>query len=125
MTDQNRISSISLPAAADLSSSQFRIVTVDSNGRAALSNATALSFGVLQNKPGSLQAATVAFEGVTKVVAGAAITAGARVRSDANAAAVPAAVAGNAVIGIALESAGAAGDIIKVFLTRMPFAALA
>ncbi len=116
---------LSLPAAADLSASQFKIVTVDSNGRAALAGATTLGVGVLQNKPAALgQAATVAFGGISKVVAGGSITAGARITSDASGNAIAATTAGDAVVGVALASA-ASGDIIPALLAPYPFATLA
>jgi len=125
MSSKLGVQSLSLLAAADLSSSRWRCVTVNSSGQAALANATALTAGILQNKPTSGQPATVCYAGVSKAVAGAAVTAGSRVRSDANGKVVAATVAGNAVIGIALESAGADNDVISVLLTPMPFAALA
>lgn len=125
MSSKLGVQSLSLLAAADLSNNRWRCMTVNSSGQAALANATALTAGILQNKPGAGQPATVCYAGVSKAVAGAAVTAGARVRSDANGKVVPATVAGNAVIGIALESAGADNDVISVLLTPMPFAALA
>jgi len=55
--------------------------------------------------------------GVTKVVAGAAVAAGALVGTDANGKAVTKSTAGDFVAGTALEAAGADGDIISVLLT--------
>lgn len=124
MAFEQNLQSISLVAAADLSAKIGYIVQVDSNGKAALADATALAVGVLQNNPASGQVATVGVHGVSKVVAGGTIAAGARVTSDANGKAIAATTAGDAVIGIALAGA-AANDIIPILLTRMPFAALA
>lgn len=58
--------------------------------------------------------------GIANVEAGGAITIGALVTSDASGrgvAAAPAAGANNRVIGIAMEAASAAGDIIRVLLS--------
>lgn len=126
MAFDNSVQSITLPAAADLSAQQYRCMQVNSSGQAAVANATALVAGILQNDPGAAgHPATVAYAGVSKAIAGAAITAGARVTADANGAVIPAVTAGDAVIGVALASAGAAGDIIPVLINPFPFAALA
>lgn len=125
MATENNLTSISLPAAADLSAAQYKIVQVNSSGQAALANATSMTVGVLQNKPSAAgRVATVAIHGVSKVVAGGAITAGARVTSDANGNAVAATTAGDAVIGVALTGA-ASGDVFPIALQQYPFAALA
>jgi hypothetical protein len=125
MAYENHLQCVTLPASADLSAAQFKVVTVNASGQAAVANATALAVGVLQNKPTAAgQAATVAFGGVTKVTAGAAITAGARVTADANGNAIAAATAGDAVLGVALTGA-ASGDVFPVLINPYPFAALA
>lgn len=125
MAFDNSVQSVSLPAAADLSAAQFKLLTVNSSGNAALAGATSLVVGVLQNKPDAAgKAATVAYAGVSKVVAGGSITAGARVTADANGAAVAAASAGDAVLGVALATASS-GDLIPVLINPYPFAALA
>jgi hypothetical protein len=125
MAFDNFVQSVSLPAAADLSAAQFKLLTVNSSGNAALAGATSLVVGVLQNKPDAAgKAATVAYAGVSKVVAGGSITAGARVTADANGAAVAAASAGDAVLGVALATASS-GDLIPVLINPYPFAALA
>lgn len=125
MAYDNKVQSISLPAAADLSAAQFKLVTVNASGQAALANTTALVVGVLQNKPTAAgQAATVAFAGVSKVLAAGNITAGARVTADANGNAIAATTAGDAVLGVALAGA-ASGDLFPVLINPYPFAALA
>ena len=126
MAFDNAIQSITLPAAADLSAQQYRCITVNASGQAAVANATALVVGILNNDPGAAgQPATVGYAGVSKAIAGAAIAAGARVTADANGAVIAAATAGDAVIGVALAAAGAAGDIIPILINPFPFAALA
>jgi hypothetical protein len=70
--------------------------------------------GVLSGKQIKGHAISVDFSGRTKVVCGAAVTAGDKVQSDANGAAIPQASTG-CVQGEAFES-GAAGEVISVLL---------
>ena len=66
--------SITLEAAADLSSSQFLFVKTDADGKVNVCTAlTDRPIGVLQNKPTSGQAATVMVVGLTKIVTDAAL----------------------------------------------------
>lgn len=105
-----------LEASADLSTKQFYLIDIGATGAAVNTTAGGIVDGVLQNKPNAAgQEANVAFSGVSKVVAGAAITRGARVASDANGKVV-AAVSTDHVCGTALEAATADGDIISVLL---------
>lgn len=125
MAYENTCETISVPAAADLSTHQYKLMTLNSSGQAALGNATNLIVGVLQNKPTAAgQAATLCWAGVSKVVAAGVITAGARVTSDANGLAIAATTAGDAVVGVALATS-AANDIIPILINPYPFAALA
>lgn len=102
-------------AAADLRTSQYRFVVLNGSGRAALPALGARAVGVLQNMPNNGEAATIMEEGISKVVAAAAIAAGANVTTAADGrAAVPA--VGNAILGIAQTAAGGAGEIISVQL---------
>lgn len=55
--------------------------------------------------------------GITKMVASAAITFGAKVNANASGQAAAVGAAGTNGIGIALSASGAAGDVIDVFLT--------
>ncbi len=116
--DQNSNLDITLLAAADLSEKQYRFVTIDSSGNAAVSTRGALSVGVLQNKPAALGRAAeirVVSGTTTKVVAGGTVTAGQAVVSDANGAAVNASSADNAYMGFFLES-GVNGGIVAMLL---------
>jgi hypothetical protein len=125
MAADNNVQSITIPASADLSAQQYRCITVDSNGRAAVANATALVVGVLQNEPSATgQAATVAFAGMSKARAGGTITAGARVTADASGNVIAATTAGDAVLGVALDGA-ANNDIVRILINPFPFATLA
>ncbi|GEO26237.1 hypothetical protein AAC03nite_20220 [Alicyclobacillus acidoterrestris] len=106
---------ISLPTAADLSGSQYCAVTVDSNGNAVLPKAGGVAIGILQNNPKADQTASVRVEGVSYMVASAAITAGQLVTVDATGKAAPAST-GNYVLGVALDTVAAAGEQISVLL---------
>jgi len=107
----------SLIASADLSTHQYKFVDVNASGQAALAGAGTRCCGVLQNKPTSGNVAEINHDGISKVVAGAAVTAGNEVMSDASGRAVTA-TATNQGLGIALQSAGAAGVLIPVLLDR-------
>ena len=107
----------SLEASADLSASQHHFVEVDSNGQVTISNSAGESVaGVLQNDP-ELQgeAATIINSGISKVVAGAAVAAGALVQTNASGRAITAASA-DFVAGRALQAATADGEVISVLL---------
>lgn len=124
-----------LVTAADLSANQFQPVKVDGNGKVALCSAAGEAVvGVLQDKPGAGQVAQVRVAGVTKAKAGAAFSAGALLKtnaagkviaaaaatvntSDAGTAADP--VVGSHVLGLALEPATGADQIVSVLLLPM------
>ncbi len=110
---------LSLVAAADLSTHQYKFVKLNSSGQVAIVAAvTDVPIGVLQNKPTSGKIATVRVEGVSKVVAGGTITAGGitgRIRS-ADGTATAAQVLGTGptdiILGQVLKSA-ASGDVVQ------------
>lgn len=104
----------SLVAAADLSTHQYKFVNIDGTGKAALGGNGTRVIGVLQNKPTSGQISTVVVTGVSKVVAGAAVTAGDSVQSDASGRAIT--LAAGIGAGVALSTASGAGVIIPVLL---------
>lgn len=123
-----------VPANADLSTKQYYCMKL-SAGKAVICDAAGESvFGILQNAPAAAnRAAELAVSGVAKAIAGAAISQGAYVATDA-AGKLKTAVAGKTdtsdggvaadpligshVIGKALSAAGADGDIIEVLLTN-------
>jgi hypothetical protein len=107
---------IALVATADLSSSQFCAVDVDSSAQAALPSNHGRAVGVVQNKPKLGAVADVMVDGVTKMVAAGAITKGANITVNASGQAVAAAT-GNIILGIALDT-GAASAIIPVLLMQ-------
>lgn len=106
---------ITLPAGQDLSAAQFKFVTVASDGQVNPTGAGVLADGVLQNDPNAAGVpAAVAIGGVSRVVCGATVAAGALVMSNATGQAVTA-TTGNEVLGKALV-AGVVNAIIPVLL---------
>ena len=120
MAIQNVVSTlVGAEAAADLSSNQYYFTKVDSSGQVALCDTLGEKMdGVLQNDPDAQgRAATVWGVGsVSKVVASAAIAAGASVTTAASGKAVTAA-SGHYIAGTALDAASADGEVISVWLT--------
>lgn len=117
MATKESVMSISREAAGDLSAEQYTFVVVDSNGQVGQqTTAGGDADGVLMNKPNAQGvAAEVAISGVTKVVAGAVVAAGAKVQSDTTGRAITAAT-GDHVLGKALSAAAAANEVIEVLL---------
>jgi hypothetical protein len=74
--------------------------------------------GILQNDPLSGQAANVGWSGITKAVAGAAITAGAGLMSDTSGRVITWTTAGtNPCLGQCLETATGAGQIVTILVS--------
>ncbi len=111
---------LTLTAAADLSAHQYKFVEITAANTVNLCNATTdRPIGVLLNKPGSGQAASVLAAGVTQVIAGGAIAAGRSIgTTNAGLATINAGseVAGggsaNPTVGITIEAAGGANEVI-------------
>lgn len=112
----NRLA-ISLVAAADLSTKQYNVVKIDSNGQAAVAGAGEAGIGILVNNPVAGQSASVQIGGVAKAKAGGNITAGAAVAANASGVLV-AATTGNYIVGFAKEAA-ASGDTFAVVLKSL------
>lgn len=105
-----------LVAGADLSSSQFHAVNLDSNGDVVLSTAGGQTVGALGNKPQDTEAATVNNTGVVYMKAGAAISKGAAVQVGTGGKIVTH-TTGVSIGRLLSVAAGADGDIIPVLLT--------
>lgn len=103
-------------AGQDLSTSLNRFVKINSSKQIVLAGNGDAVLGTLFEVAASLGPASVQFGGIAKVVAGAAITAGARVQSDANGAAIT--LAAGVSVGMSLDGASGAGVITAVALTR-------
>lgn len=114
------LQSITMSAGADLSAKQYILMrfaganTVNQASHAAAAHALAV-VGVLQNKPTAGQAAQVAVFGMSKVVAGGAITAGRALATNGSGKAAHAA-SGDICFGRAMIAAGADGDIITAMI---------
>ena len=126
------VRTITAHAGEDLTGTPYRIVKYNGTGTGVIKAAAAGDYavGVLAMDPNKSQgstedstgqAVTVALlEGIVLIEAGAAVTAGHLVHSDAVGRAISAGAdisalaAGDFVIGTALEAAGAAGEVIAV-----------
>lgn len=112
-------SKISLAAGADLSSDQYYIVKLSGAGVVLCDDATDIPIGILQNDPESGETASVAVDGITKVVADEEISVGELIGVSAAGKAV-ALTAGTDttayVIGQAITAASADGDVISITL---------
>lgn len=104
-------------AGADLRALQFTFVKVNGSGQI-IGNTTSGGkvLGVLQNKPNTGEPADVMINGGSKVIAGAAITAGADIMSDAAGKAITAATTGSTIAGTAMDSVAASGEVCSVVL---------
>ncbi len=126
----NNGSDITLPAAANLSTYQYKFMTVDANGRGTVcSAATTPVVGILQNKPSAVdEPARIRVAGISKLVGGAALNEGERLCStviDATSGSangmgtVAAATSIGVFIGaICLAATGASADLADVLVTR-------
>lgn len=111
---------VTLVAGADLSSSQYKFVKLNSSGEAvAIAAATDLPIGVLQNAPTSGQEAEVLVVGGSKLVLGGTVAAAGVVSPNATGAGV-AIVHGTDTTKFAVGQAitgGASGEIITAVIT--------
>jgi hypothetical protein len=117
MARQEKIECISMEAGADLSTHQFKFVVEASDGQIDPVGANGGDAdGVLQNQPDAAgRAAQVAVAGIAKVKAAAAITQGSKVSSNGSGLAQTAA-SGHHVLGRAMNSVGAANELVEVLL---------
>jgi len=124
MASENLGHTITLPAAADLSSKQYRFMTVDSNGRVDVTGAGADCAGVLQNDPAAIDRAAQVMDGlgITKIEAGGTCTKGGNAASDSDGQAVDAAT-GDIILGEFLDVATTAGEIIELLYRKAGAAA--
>jgi len=116
----------SFTAGADLSSGvQFRYVKLNSSGNVVVcAAATDIPIGILQNNPASGRAAVVMIQGVSKLVASAAIAVGAAVGTASTGKAVSLTFPTSStyaaptayVVGRALSAAAADGDVITALV---------
>jgi hypothetical protein len=114
MAIQEVVSSVTLPAGADLRTHQYKFVSINSSGLIVLASDDAAADGVLLNDPNTGEAANVAIGGIVKVKCGASVTRGGLVATGANGAAKNVDTSA-ASLGRALET-GANGRIISILL---------
>ena len=109
---------VPMTAAADLSSKQFYVVygSAANSVNVATDNTAHVPLGILQNEPESGQAAAVCINGVSKAVAGDAVSAGALLTFDSEGRVVTASGTGIYTVGVALQAASAAGEVIPVLI---------
>lgn len=105
-------------AGEDLSAAQFHFVTLEADGQVDLADAAGENcIGILLNAPAAAgRAATVAISGKVMVEAGASVTAGDALQTNAAGEAITAAT-GDYVMGYALED-GVDGQIIAMELIQ-------
>lgn len=116
MTLTRRQNAITIPASADLSSNQFRLVGVDSAGRlVVIANAATPFLGILMNKPSAIdREAEVAVAGATvKLEAGATIAEGDLITGVAGGRGSPSTTDTDEVVGMAI-SPGGSGVLVEV-----------
>jgi len=110
---------IALEAAADLTGALKKLVKVDTNGNVALALADDKALGVVYEVPLSANVpygpATIQFAGIAKVLAGAAVAAGSRVKCDSTSRVIE---GSTNPVGIALDSPGAAGVVCTVAMVN-------
>ena len=117
-----------LPAAANLSTSQYTFMTIDAGGEAFLPATTGEAIlGVLQNKPTVQgQAASIMVNGISKITAPAStVSNGDLVEASTLGQAIALAAGGNAVGRIVGGSSGGAGRVLSVLITPYGSTAIA
>lgn len=110
MATENALKCITLEAGGNMSSDQYKFVSLATDGQIDLTGDGALADGVLQDKPAAAgRAAQVAIGGQTKILLGATLAPGADVASSSTGVAV-AATSSEIVLGTIVEG-GDSGEI--------------
>jgi hypothetical protein len=108
--------SYSFEATGDLTASWYKFVKMSGAAITAVTGATDLGIGVLQNKPNAAGiVGTVMVDGITKVVASKAILAGVPVYLSADGRVTDTA-ASNKAVGISVTAASAANKVLSIML---------
>lgn len=111
---QFKLPGLKVASSADLSSEQYFVLKLVSEGEVDLAASSDIPIGVLQNTPDGDETAEVAATGITKMVAGSTIAAGKQVGVNANGEAEEfSETAGEYMVGISYTSAGSSGEIIS------------
>jgi len=112
----------SLLAGASFASKQYFAVQMTSTDNTVIVAGAAATegshvVGIIQNEPGSGEAASVAIGGTSKLSMAAACDQGEKIKSDGTGEGTPVDADQKSVIGIALEASDGDGSIIEVLLT--------
>ena len=106
MATENALKSIPYTASVDLSDAQYTFVAVSGEDAVGLPvDNGGNAIGIVQNNPSVGCAAAVAVTGQSKILFGAALSAGAKVTCDATGKAV-AVVAGDTILGTVVQGGG-------------------
>jgi len=112
---EQNLSLITMISADDMSAAQYRFVSIDADGKVALTGAGLKADGVNQEAPVVDEATVVAISGISFLEVGAGgVTAGDDVASDATGKVV-AGVTDDSINGVAVATA-AAGELVAVLL---------
>ncbi len=113
-TTQANLPAISLVAATDLRTHQFKFMKMSGSRGVTITVAGEAALFVLGNAPNAGEAAELYDHGICKVIAGAALaTAGTKVMSNASGLAV-AATATNHVVGITISTVANANELVEI-----------
>jgi len=112
----------SMLAGASFASKQYFAVQMTSTDNTVIVAGAAAAegshvVGIIQNEPGSGEAASIAIGGTSKLSMAAACDQGEKIKSDGNGEGTPVDADQKSVIGIALEASDGDGSIIEVLLT--------
>jgi hypothetical protein len=118
MAENNERMTMTYKAAADLTTKRYHCVRNAADRSCDVSTIAAGGFadgliGILDNAPNTAEHATVVYGGISKAVAGGAVTQGVIVTTN-SVGRVTAAVSGDLAVGQALTAASANGDVITV-----------
>lgn len=111
---QFKLPGLKVASSADLSSEQFFVLKLVSEGEVDVAASSDLPIGVLQNKPEGDETAEVMATGITKMVAGSTIAVGKQIGVNANGEAEEfSETASEFMVGVSYTSAGSSGEIIS------------
>ena len=120
MSSFGPMSTYTAKAAADLRTKQYHVMRYSAEAQVNQASHAAATIvngpiGVLQNKPNSGQAATIAYFGESTVVAGGALTANTLITTNGSGR-IAAAVSGDITFGRVMEAASQDGDHVRVLI---------
>lgn len=119
MAEYGQLMTLVAQAGADLRQKQWHLMRLSSAGicnqASHAAGAAATLVGVLMNKPNSGQAATIAYLGEAKVVAGGAVSANVWVTTNGSGR-ITAAGSGDNAVGFTMEASSQDGDVIRALI---------